>query len=90
MAAKLLLLCALVGAVVCQGRREGHIRVFHASPDAPAVDILVNGKVAFANVAYPSVTHFATLPDGIYEVAFTSSLLFGFSAGCWCVVGDLQ
>ena len=37
------------------------IRVVHASPDAPAVDICANGAAAFSNVAFPSATDYATV-----------------------------
>ncbi len=38
------------------------VRVMHASPDAPAVDVLVNGAVALPSVSYP--TNSAYLPLG--------------------------
>jgi hypothetical protein len=38
------------------------VRVMHASPDAPAVDVLVNGSVALPSVSYP--TNSAYLPLG--------------------------
>ena len=45
------------------------VRVMHASPDAPAVDICVNGQVAFANAAFPAATQYAELAAGSYDVA---------------------
>jgi len=65
--------CLALAAAAQDPRRSGHLRVFHASPDAPAVDILVDGKKAFSSVAFGSVTPFATLPDGIYEVAVNAA-----------------
>lgn len=44
------------------------VRVVHASPDAPAVDVLVEGSPAFTNVAFPEITGFASVPAGTYNV----------------------
>lgn len=45
------------------------VRVMHASPDAPAVDVCVNGNAAFSNLAFPEATQYAELPAGSYDVA---------------------
>jgi hypothetical protein len=45
------------------------VRVMHASPDAPAVDVCVNGNVAFSNLAFPEATAYANLAAGSYDVA---------------------
>lgn len=47
---------------------EARVRIVHASPDAPAVDILVNGGVAFSNVPFEDVTDYAALPPNTYSV----------------------
>jgi Domain of unknown function (DUF4397) len=47
------------------------VRVVHASPDAPAVDVVVNGNFAsplVGNLAYPSFTSFAYVPPATYNV----------------------
>ncbi len=44
------------------------VRAVHASPDAPAVDILVNGAPAFVNVPFGAVSDYATLPPGDYTI----------------------
>ncbi len=44
------------------------VRVVHASPDAPAVDVLVENAPAFTNVAFPDITGFAAVPAGTYNV----------------------
>ena len=44
------------------------VRVLHASPDAPAVDILVENSAAFTNLGFPDITDFASLPAGTYNV----------------------
>lgn len=40
------------------------VRVIHASPDAPAVDVYVNGSKVIENLAYGAGTDFAALPAG--------------------------
>jgi hypothetical protein len=47
---------------------EARVRVLHASPDAPAVDVLVNGGLAFEDVAFTEFAGYATLPAGTYNV----------------------
>ena len=49
---------------------QARVRVVHASPDAPPVDILVNGTIrAFRNVTFGDVTNYASLPAGVYDFA---------------------
>ncbi len=47
---------------------DAWVRVVHASPDAPSVDVWVNGAVAFADVAFNEVTAYAAVPAGSYRV----------------------
>lgn len=47
---------------------EARVRVVHASPDAPAVDVLVEGAPAFLGVAFGEITDYAKLPAGLYDV----------------------
>ena len=44
------------------------IRVIHGSPDTPAVDVLVGGKVALAGLTYQKQAGPASLPVGAYNV----------------------
>jgi hypothetical protein len=44
------------------------VRVVHASPDAPAVDILVDDQVVFSNAPFEGITAFAEVPAGTYNV----------------------
>ena len=46
------------------------LRAVHASPDAPAVDIYVEGDntPVATNVAYGDVTAYVTVPAGTYNV----------------------
>ena len=47
---------------------NARVRVIHASPDAPAVDVWVNGAPAFTNLAYKGITSYAMLRAGTYNV----------------------
>ncbi|MBL9147203.1 MAG: DUF4397 domain-containing protein [Phycisphaerae bacterium] len=44
------------------------VRVIHASPDAPNVDIRVNGAVAIPDLAFTEATDYVSLPEGDYDV----------------------
>jgi hypothetical protein len=48
---------------------KARVRVVHASPDAPAVDVLVNGSAAFTNAPFKGITKYASLDAGSYDVA---------------------
>ena len=49
---------------------NARLRVIHASPDAPAVDIYAAGQATplFSNVKYGDTTNYATVPAGTYNV----------------------
>ena len=47
---------------------EARVRAIHASPDAPAVDIWVNGSVAFSNAPFKGITDYAELEPGSYQI----------------------
>jgi LPXTG-motif cell wall-anchored protein len=47
------------------------VRVVHASPDAPAVDVWVNGSVAFSNAPFQGITDYAELAPDSYQVQVT-------------------
>jgi hypothetical protein len=55
-------------AVALAQAPTAHIRVVHASPDAPAVDVLVNDAVAFSNAPFKGITDYAALPPATYNV----------------------
>lgn len=44
------------------------VRVIHNSPDAPSVDVRVNGGLAFGDLPFGGITDFAALPPGTYQV----------------------
>lgn len=44
------------------------LRVVHNSPDAPNVDVIVNGGVALANVPFGAISGYLSVPGGAYNV----------------------
>ena len=52
---------------------NANIRVIHGSPDAPAVDIYVNGAKAISNLAFKEATDWTPLPAGTYAVKVTAA-----------------
>ncbi len=66
------MLAALIplAGVSAQGE-QARIRVVHASPDAPNVDVWVNGAVAVSNLAFNDATDYIALPAGDYDIAVT-------------------
>jgi LPXTG-motif cell wall-anchored protein len=59
-------LALTVSAMAADGMAR--VRVVHASPDAPAVDVWVNGAVAFSNAPFEGITDYAELAPGSYQV----------------------
>jgi len=55
-------------AVLTADVNPARVRVAHASPDAPTVDILVNDGKAFGEVSFIDVTDYAALPAGTYNI----------------------
>jgi uncharacterized surface protein with fasciclin (FAS1) repeats len=47
---------------------DSNVRAIHASFDAPAVDVLVNGKPAFENLSFGTATPYATVPYGSQQL----------------------
>lgn len=55
-------------SVSAQSAGNGRVRVMHASPDAPAVDIFVDGTKAVTALAFPNNTGYVSLPAGSHNV----------------------
>jgi hypothetical protein len=51
------------------GDGEAGLRVAHASPDAPAVDVAVGGSRVIEGLEFESVTDYLELPAGEYDVS---------------------
>jgi hypothetical protein len=62
----MVLLLGLATSVMADGHMS-RVRAVHASPDAPAVDILVNDKAAFTNAPFKGITQYANLDSGTYN-----------------------
>ena len=65
------LLVSLVGGALPAAAQTGQamVRVVHASPDAPAVDIAVKGgPVLFPNVAFKGASQFTPVNAGTYDL----------------------
>ena len=45
-----------------------YVRVFHASPDAPPVDIYVNDNLTFEDLAFKNFTEYVPLEKGSYKI----------------------
>ena len=43
------------------------VNVVHASPDAPAVDVYVDGALALSNLAFPGSSGWVALPAGPHQ-----------------------
>jgi hypothetical protein len=63
----MVLILGLATSVLAQGA-QARVRVVHASPDAPAVDILVNDNAAFTNAPFKGITDYASLETGTYNI----------------------
>ncbi|MDL1899901.1 DUF4397 domain-containing protein [Anaerolineae bacterium CFX9] len=60
----------LEGVIVPPGvGLNAYVRIAHFSPDAPAVDVYVNGAVAISNLEFGSVTDWIERPVGVYDFA---------------------
>jgi hypothetical protein len=57
--------------LILQDGRQVSLRVAHASPDAPAVDVWLNGSIAISGLAFGETSDYSNLPPGQYEVAVT-------------------
>nr|WP_312576216.1 DUF4397 domain-containing protein [Sedimentibacter sp.] len=47
---------------------NSYVRILHASPNAPAVDIYANGNLIVSNLAYSNFTQYLPVPTGNYNV----------------------
>ena len=52
-----------------RGEDPASVRVIHASPDAPAVDVFVEGDAVLEGVPFGAISDYLSLPAGEYDVA---------------------
>ena len=64
----LLLVLGVTVPAAAQGNMA-MVRVIHASPDAPAVDVFVDGQAVLTNVAFPAISDYLEAPAGARRVA---------------------
>jgi hypothetical protein len=57
-----------LNAILVEDAGEARVRVAHLSPDAPAVDVWVDGSMAFENLAFEQVSDYATLTADSYFI----------------------
>ncbi len=63
-----LVLSLAMATVALAADGKARVRAVHASPDAPAVDIWVNGAIAFSNAPFKGITDYAELDPATYNV----------------------
>jgi hypothetical protein len=85
----LIALAALIGpqAPAARAQTTNLVRVIHASPDAPAVDVFVNGQAVATNVTFFTASAYLPLADGTYQVAISPA---GKGTDYSIFVGDLK
>ena len=68
----LVMLAVVVGPAVGSAQSaNARVRVVHASPDAPAVDVYVNGQAVLTGVPYFAVSPYLSVPAGAYRFQVT-------------------
>jgi hypothetical protein len=66
--ALVLALVAFLPLATPVGAADAMVRVVHASPDAPAVDVYVDGQRAVSNLGYTQGTNYTMLPEGQHQI----------------------
>lgn len=59
--------------VDAQAGASGRVRVVHMVPNTASVDLLVDGKVTFSNVAFKAISQYTPLPAGRHSVEVTAA-----------------
>ena len=59
---------ALVAPAFAQGTGQAQVRVAHLAPDAPNVDVYVNGDPVLTDIPYTTVSDYLSLPAGTQQV----------------------
>jgi len=67
----LLALALLAPMLTMAQGTQSWIRVMHDSPDAPNVDVFVDGTPLFQNVAYSAITNYQAVASGQHRVQIT-------------------
>lgn len=64
----MLVVAAMMVSALSAAAAGPRVRVVHASPDAPAVDVWVDGAQAFTNAPFKGITSYAGLTAGDHKV----------------------
>ena len=64
----LMMALALAAPAFAQGGGQAQVRVAHLAPDAPNVDVSVNGDPVLTDVPYTTVSGYLSLPAGTQQV----------------------
>jgi hypothetical protein len=59
-----LMLVSVALPAFAAGSNNGLVRVIHASPDAPAVDVFVDGTAVLTGVTFPAISNYLSVPAG--------------------------
>jgi hypothetical protein len=57
--------------VVAQETEQALVRFVHVSPDAPPLDVYVDGQVVVKGVEFPTATDFLPFPEGEHHIQIT-------------------
>lgn len=72
-----MLLLSVAALTACGGSsdsdNDAYIRVLHASPDAPTVDILIDGEAVLTNVSYQQGSDYLKVDEGMRTVGIRVS-----------------
>lgn len=63
-----ILVTASIGGSASAQTGDARIRVLHGSPDAPAVDVYVDGSEAVSNLAFGAITDYVSVPAGNHAI----------------------
>ncbi|MFC4776850.1 DUF4397 domain-containing protein [Paenibacillus sp. GCM10023252] len=62
------MLLGMFGSAASAAEAKGWVRIVHASPDAPNVDVYVNGDAVLKDVPYKAASDYLSLAPGSYDV----------------------
>jgi Domain of unknown function (DUF4397) len=62
-----------VMAMPVVAQNEAFVRIVHASPDAPNVDVWVDGEIVLTDVPFTAISDYLALPAGTYNVQVTAT-----------------
>ena len=67
-AVAMVMMFGIIGTQAFADHHEAMVRVIHASPDAPAVDVYVDGEAVVEGAEYKQATDYMALPAGDHEI----------------------